>query len=111
MSVEGTGMIAFVMALALATPNPGAIDAPRHAFQACLKSFESNQLRAKVAVDAYSAAVKSACPAEAQALEDALVRFDTAMGTKRPTALTNAQRDVDDYPLTSEERYRDAISA
>ena len=100
-------MIAFVMALALGAPNPSSIDAPRHAFAACLKTFENNQLRAKIAVDAYSTAVKGACPAEAQALTDALVRFDTAMGTKRPAALANAQRDIDDYRLTSEERYRD----
>jgi hypothetical protein len=100
-------MIAFVMAFALATPNPGSIDAPRHAFAACLKTFESNQMRAKVAVDAYSAAVKAACPTEAQALTDALVKFDVAMGTKRANAVANAQRDIDDYRLTSEERYRD----
>jgi hypothetical protein len=103
-------MIAFVLAFALATPNPATIDAPRRAFQACLKSFETNQLKAKIAVDSYSTAVKAACPAEAQALTDALVRFDTAMGTKRPSALANAQRDVDDYRLTSEERYRDTMA-
>jgi hypothetical protein len=103
-------MIAFVMAFALATPNPGSIDAPRHAFAACLKTFESNQMRAKVAVDAYSAAVKAACPTEAQALTDALVKFDVAMGTKRANAVANAQRDIDDYRLTSEERYRDLTS-
>jgi hypothetical protein len=103
-------MIAFVLALALAAPNPNAIDAPRHAFASCLKSFESNQLKAKVAVDAYSTAVKAACPAEAQALEDALVRFDVGMGTKRASALSNAQRDVDDYRLTSEDRYRDTMA-
>jgi len=103
-------MIAFAMALALATPNPAIIDAPRKAFQACLKTFEGNQRAAKVAADAYSAAVKAACPTEAQALTDALVKFDTAMGTKRPTALSNAQRDIDDYRLTSEERYRDFMS-
>jgi hypothetical protein len=103
-------MIAFVMAFALATPNPGSIDAPRHAFAACLKTFESNQMRAKVAADAYSAAVKAACPTEAQALTDALVKFDVAMGTKRANALANAQRDIDDYRLTSEERYRDLTS-
>ena len=103
-------MIAFVLALALATPNPAAIDAPRRAFAACLKSFESNQLRAKVAVDAYSTAVKVACPTEAQALTDALVKFDVAMGTKRASALANAERDVDDYRLTSEERYRDNMA-
>jgi hypothetical protein len=103
-------MIAFVMAFALATPNPGSIDAPRHAFAACLKAFESNQMKAKVAADAYSAAVKAACPTEAQALTDALVKFDVAMGTKRANAVANAQRDIDDYRLTSEERYRDITS-
>jgi hypothetical protein len=103
-------MIAFVMAFALATPNPGSIDGPRHAFAACLKTFESNQMRAKVAAEAYSAAVKAACPSEAQALTDALVKYDVAMGTKRTNAVANAQRDIDDYRLTSEERYRDLTS-
>ena len=100
-------MITFVMLLALAAPNPASIDAPRHAFQACLKSFETNQMKAKVAADAYSSAVKAACPGEAQALTNALVKFDVAMGTKKASAEANAQRDVDDYRLTSEERYRD----
>ena len=103
-------MITFVIALALAPPNPGAIEAPRKAFQACLKTFETNQRQAKVAVDEYSAAVKAACQPEAAALSDALVKFDTAMGTKRPAAIANAQRDVDDYRLTSDERYRDLMS-
>jgi hypothetical protein len=102
-------MITFVLALALA-PNPAIIDAPRRSFQACLRTFEGNQRAAKVAADAYATAVKTACSAEAQALTDALVKFDTAMGTKRPTALSNAARDVDDYRLTSEERYRDLMS-
>ena len=100
-------MITFVLALALAAPNPSSIDAPRKAFAACLKTFETNQRGAKVAIDAYSAAVKSACAAEAEALTDALVKFDVGMGTKRPAAMANAQRDIDDYRLTSEERYRD----
>jgi len=104
-------MIAFVMALALAAPNPSSIDAPRKAFAACLKAFESNQMKAKVDAVAYAAAVKAACPAEAQALTDALVKFDVAMGTKRAAALANAQRDIDDYRLTSEERFRDLASA
>jgi len=103
-------MIAFVIALVLAPPNPGAIDAPRKAFQACLRSFETNQRQAKVAADNYSTAVKAACQPEASALSDALIKFDTAMGTKRPTAISNAQRDVDDYRLTSDERYRDLMS-
>lgn len=100
-------MIAFVMAFAMVAPNPAMIDAPRKAFATCLKTFETNQMRAKVAVDAYATAVKSACPTEAQALSDALVKYDVAMGTKRASAQANAQRDLDDYRLTSEERYRD----
>jgi hypothetical protein len=100
-------MITFVLALALAAPNPASIDAPRKAFAACLKTFEGNQLRAKVDASAYATAVKGACTPEAQALADALVKYDVAMGTKRASAQANAERDVDDYRLTSEERYRD----
>jgi len=103
-------MITFVLALALAAPNPSSIDAPRNAFRACLKTFESNQLKAKIDAGAYATAVKTACPTEAQALSDALVRFDVAMGTKRASAQANAARDVDDYRLTSEERYRDMMA-
>lgn len=103
-------MITLVLALALAAPNPTSIDAPRNAFRACLKTFESNQMRAKVGAEAYATAVKGACPTEAQALSDALVKYDVAMGNKRTAALENAQRDVEDYRLTSEERYRDMSS-
>ena len=100
-------MITLVLALALAAPNPASLDAPRNAFRACLKTFETNQIKAKVDAAAYAAAVKSACSAEAQALANALVKYDVAMGTKRTNAMANAERDVDDYRLTSEERYRD----
>lgn len=100
-------MVTFLLALALAAPNPSSIDAPRNAFRACLKTFETNQMKAKVDAAAYADAVKAACPTEAQALSDALIKYDVAMGTKRASALSNAQRDVEDYRLTSEERYRD----
>jgi hypothetical protein len=100
-------MITLFVALALAAPNPSSIDAPRKAFATCLKNFENNQAKAKIDAAAYSTAVKAACAAEAQALADALIRYDVAMGTKRASAMANAQRDVDDYRLTSEERYKD----
>jgi hypothetical protein len=103
-------MITLVLALALAAPNPASIDAPRKAYAACLKTFEGNQLRAKVDAVAYASAVKTACPGEAQALADALVKYDVAMGNKRASAQANAERDLDDYRLTSEERYRDLTS-
>ncbi len=103
-------MITLVLAFALATPSPTSIDAPRHAYAACLKAFENQSRVAKVDPAAYATAVKAACPSEAAALMKALVMFDVAMGTKRPTATSNAQRDIDDYQLTSEERYRDIMS-
>lgn len=103
-------MITFVLALALAAPNPSSIEAPRNAFRTCLKTFETNQMQAKIDAAAYATAVKGACSTEAQALTDALVRYDVAMGTKRANAQANAARDVDDYRLTSEERYRDMMA-
>jgi hypothetical protein len=54
-------MFTFVLALALAAPNPTSIDAPRRAYSTCLRTFESNQLKSKVDAAAYAAAVKSAC--------------------------------------------------
>jgi len=80
---------------------------------ACVCSLFENirdQLTAKVDPAAYETAVKSACAAEANALSQALIRYDVAMGTKRATALSNAERDVDDYRLTSVERYRDIMA-
>ena len=102
-------MITFLVAMALAAPNPGSIDAPRKAFSVCLKTFENKQLEAKVDATAYETAVKTACPAEAEALSNALIKYDVAMGTKRATATSNAERDIDDYRLTSVERYRDNL--
>jgi hypothetical protein len=94
-------VITLVVALALAAPNPGSIDAPRKAYAGCIKTFESNQLRAKVDPTAYETAVK--------AFTAALVAYDVAMGTKRAAATANAARDLEDYQLTSVERYRDLL--
>ena len=102
-------MITLVVALALAAPNPGSIDAPRKAYAGCIKAFEANQLKAKVDPAAYETAVKAACPGEAAAFTAALVAYDVAMGTKRAAATANAARDVEDYQLTSVERYRDIL--
>jgi len=103
-------MITLIVALALAAPNPKSIDAPRHAYSTCLKTFESNQLKAKVDPAAYEAAVKTACPSEASALTTALVNYDVAMGTKRAKATENAAMDVEDYQLTSVDRYKDLFA-
>ncbi|RIX32153.1 hypothetical protein [Sphingomonas edaphi] len=103
-------MFTLIMAAALAAPNPGSIDAPRKAFASCLKAFESSQMKAKVDAAAYETAVKAACPSEAAALSAALISYDVAMGTKRANATANAERDVDDYRMTSVDRYKDITS-
>ena len=102
-------MITLLVAFALAAPNPASIDGPRKAYAACIKTFESNQLKAKVDAAAYDVAVKTACPSEAAAFTAALVNYDIAMGTKRANATANAARDLEDYQLTSSERYRNLL--
>ena len=104
-------MLVAMMMLALAAPNPGKLDAPRKAYQACLKSFETKSLGDKLDAAAYSTAIKGACTAEADALTRALTDYDVAMGSKRAAAAATAASDVADYVLTSEERFRDMMPA
>lgn len=99
-------MITLLMMLA-AAPNPAVLDKPRKAYQTCLKGFETKSIQAKMAPADYSTAIKTACGPEATALMNALISFDVAMGSKRASATTNAERDVEDYRLTSEERFKD----
>lgn len=103
-------MMLVAMMLAMAAPNPGAIDAPRRAFAACIKSFESHSLAAKMDAAAYSSAVKGACQAEGAALANALIAYDIAMGNKRANAEANAKSDLADYLQTSQERFTDLTS-
>jgi hypothetical protein len=98
------------MMMLLAAPNPHSLDAPRKAYSACVKQFETRSLAAKMDAAAYSTALKSACTAEAAALAKALVDFDVGTGTKRAAAVATAESDVEDYRMTSEERFRDMIA-
>ena len=101
-------MITLLLFLA-AAPNPAMLDKPRKAYQVCLKGFETKSIQAKMAPADYSTALKTACGPEATALMNALISFDVAMGSKRASATTNAERDVEDYRLTSEERFKDTV--
>jgi len=103
-------MLVAMMMLALAAPNPARLEPPRKAYQACLKTFETTSLAAKMDSVAYAAALKGACPAQAAALAKALTDYDVAMGTKRTAAAATAASDVADYVLTSEERFRDMVT-
>ena len=57
-----------MMMLALAAPNPHALDAPRRAFSTCLRAFENKSIAAKMEPAAYSEAIKTTCAGEAAAL-------------------------------------------
>jgi hypothetical protein len=100
-----------MMMLALAAPNPHALDAPRKAYSTCIRGFEAKSLAAKMDAAAYSTALKGSCTAEAAALAQALIAYDVAMGGKRAAAAATAESDVADYRLTSEERFRDLMTA
>ena len=97
--------------IALAGPGPQSIDQPRKNYAACIKRFESQSLKAKMELSAYTEAIKTACPAEAAALTKALVDYDVSMGSRRATAVANAATDVADYSATSLERYQMTVEA
>lgn len=100
-------MILVTLALVVAAPDPGSLTAPRKAYEACLRAFEAKSVSDKMTKAAYGEAVKTACPDESQKLVNALVAYDVAMGTKRATALSNAQMDLADYWSESQERFAD----
>lgn len=102
-------MIVTALVLALAAPNPESLKAPRKAYVACLKDFEQKSVAAKTTKVAYAEAIKTACPGEAQALTNALVAYDVAMGTKRAAAEANAKLDISDYWAESQERLADQV--
>lgn len=95
------------MMLFVASPNPQALIAPRKAYAACIKEFETKSLAAKMSPGAYASAIKSACQAEATTFTNALIAYDVAMGGKQATAAASAASDVADYVLTSEERFKE----
>jgi hypothetical protein len=99
-----------LLMLALAAPNPHALDPPRKAYSACIRAFETQSMAAKMDAAAYATALKGACTAEAEALARALIAYDVAMGGKRAAAAATAESDVADYRLTSEERFRDLMT-
>ena len=94
--------------MALAAANPATINKPRQDFAACIRAFEKKSAKDKLTVDAYGAGVKSACAAEADRLTQALVAYDMAMGGKRASAMSNAASDVDDYRVSSMDRFKES---
>lgn len=101
-------MILFAsFAAMMMAPNAASIDAPRKAYVACLRAFQTTSLAAKMPPAAFSAALKTACPAEAERLTQALVAFDVGMGARRAKALANAAIDLESYVVNAEESYID----
>lgn len=100
-------MFMLAIALAAAAPNPATLVAPRKAYSSCIKAFELKSASDKMTPEAYAEAIKTACADEKTAFVTALVNYDVAMGSKRAAAQANAQRDVEDYWIESQERFKD----
>ena len=100
-------MLFVIMAWAAAA-NPATINKPRQDFAACIRAFEEKSAKDKLTADAYGVGIKTACASEADRLTQALVAYDMAMGGKRASAMSNAASDVDDYRLSSVDRFRES---
>ncbi|QNN64493.1 hypothetical protein H9L12_09215 [Sphingomonas rhizophila] len=98
-------MLFAMMALVMGA-NPATINKPRQDFAACIRAFETKSREGQMSAADYESGVKAACSTEAAALTKALIAYDMAMGGKRANAVANAASDVDDYRITSVERYR-----
>ena len=83
-----------------------SIDGPRAAFSACLKQADAKALAEKVTGDGYAAYVKTACTVEAETFKSALVKFDVKNGIARKQAAADADMQIEDYVVTSSERYK-----
>jgi hypothetical protein len=98
----------FAMMALMMGANPATINKPRQDFASCIRAFEAKSREGRMSAADYEAGVKAACANEAAALTKALIAYDLAMGGKRASATANAASDVDDYRLSSVERYRDS---
>ena len=106
-------MISFALATAmtLAAAPTDVTTGPRRTFVSCLSNFRKKGTSEKLSPEAFSAAIKTACQAEATALRQALVTSDVKVGIKRATAETNADEDLRYQLDAMNESFRDSVAA
>lgn len=82
------------------------IDAPRSAFNTCLKEAAAKAKTDKVAPEAFADFVRTSCATQADGLKNALVKFDVKYGIKRAQAVSDADTMIDDLYQSSASSYR-----
>ena len=88
-----------------------AASSQRSALSKCLKESIANAKSAKVAVGAFDAYMRSQCAAPEADLRRAVTAIDVKNGISRRDAAENARLDLDDYFLSTAERYEAEMGA
>ena len=83
-----------------------AINSQRDAYLDCLKSGLEAAKAQKMPADAYEAFLRQNCAAVEASFEASLIAFDLKNKVPRKQAATDAQVQVDDFVLSSVERYK-----
>jgi hypothetical protein len=93
---------------AAGAPNPNAA---RQAYSRCLSGLVKDDLRQKVAPDAFAPKLAAACKAEEAAFRAAIVRDDLARRVARAMAEQGAAEQVDELRVNAAETYKSYFEA
>ena len=88
-----------------------AASAQRSALSKCLKGAVVSAKSAKVETAAFDAYMRTQCAAPEAALRKAVIAIDMKNGISRKDAAEGAQLDVDDYFVSTGERYESEMGA
>jgi hypothetical protein len=102
-------MISSVLALMLAAGPAGAdkVALARREYTHCLNLFMKQSLKDKMAKDAFTTAIATACSDKLQAFRTYAISSDTAVGIKRAAAEENAATEVQDLMANTKELFTD----
>ena len=93
------------------TAMQASINAPRNAFQACLKTAVDKAQAQKVDGDGYEAFVRSTCSAELGSFKGAVTAFDIKNKMSRKDASADADAMIADFLTGSADHYRYVIKS
>lgn len=101
---------ALAFSLLLTAAAADGTSSARKAYSSCLDRFMAQGLDAKMAPEAFDAALATACSAEAARLRQAAIEATVAAGRKRTDAEEMVAGDIEDYQLNTKELYREYAS-
>jgi len=88
-----------------------AINAPRSAFQACLKESVDKATAQKIEGDSYDAFVRNACGSQLDRFKSAVIGFDIGNKMSRKDAGADADAMIADFVSGSADHYRYVIKS